>query len=423
MGIMFIFRLTESVRTGGRTRRLQSIMGAYLSSPITAKYSDDGYRTVSAPETFLSLAFGVSEMHGWRRNMEDAHVTLLSLQEVTGHEDGSSLFGVFDGHGGKEVAHFCKRHIAEELCKTNHYESGQFDAALRNSFHKMDSMLCVPEHAAELMHYQQMDDGSGSSEETEASIRDSMQAKGSISKQEGLLAMLKIMEVRKRAAASEARAPDEGSLQLNAGCTAVVALFQHDTLFVANAGDSRCVACRVGGAAEALSLDHKPNDEVELTRIEQAGGHVNEVGRVNGNLNLSRSIGDLKYKQNPSLAPQHQIITAEPDVTTTPLLDNNGACQLEFIVLACDGVWDVKSSQEVVDFVRERLQRGAVYGPVSRICEELLDDCLSPDPQQTQGIGCDNMTCMVVCLPPALAMREEAVAVVADGAVRGQKQF
>ena len=74
-----------------------------------------------------------------------------------------------------------------------------------------------------------------------------------------------------------------------------------------------------GGAAVALSEDHKPQSKTELDRIEAAGGFVNGVGRVNGNLNLSRSIGDLKYKGNAAVPPSAQIITAEPDVRTFTL--------------------------------------------------------------------------------------------------------
>ena len=85
-------------------------------------------------------------------------------------------------------------------------------------------------------------------------------------------------------------------------------------LTVANAGDSRAVLCRAGGKAEALSFDHKPQQQTESSRITKAGGFVNQFGRVNGNLNLSRSIGDLKYKQVPGISPAEQIITSEPDI-------------------------------------------------------------------------------------------------------------
>lgn len=79
------------------------------------------------------------------------------------------------------------------------------------------------------------------------------------------------------------------------GCTANVVLIEnYKKLYIANAGDSRCVLCRRGKAVP-LSIDHKPENEVEKKRIEKAGSTITE-GRVDGNLNLSRSLGDLKYK-------------------------------------------------------------------------------------------------------------------------------
>ena len=62
---------------------------------------------------------------------------------------------------------------------------------------------------------------------------------------------------------------------------------------VANVGDSRCVLCRNGVAID-MSVDHKPDDDKELKRIENAGGKVTSDGRVNGGLNLSRALGTIK---------------------------------------------------------------------------------------------------------------------------------
>lgn len=76
---------------------------------------------------------------------------------------------------------------------------------------------------------------------------------------------------------------------VDSGCTAVVALIKGDDLYVANAGDSRCVLCKNGTAVE-MSEDHKPEDELECARVEKAGGRVSG-GRVDGGLNLSRAIG------------------------------------------------------------------------------------------------------------------------------------
>ncbi len=65
--------------------------------------------------------------------------------------------------------------------------------------------------------------------------------------------------------------------------------------------------------------------------------------RVNGNLNLSRAIGDLKYKGNQQLAASEQIITAQPDVRSVELTTED-----RFLLLACDGVWDVLNNQQVL---------------------------------------------------------------------------
>ena len=79
------------------------------------------------------------------------------------------------------------------------------------------------------------------------------------------------------------------------GCTAnVIMMEDYKKLYIANAGDSRSVLAR-GGKAFPLSFDHKPENEEERRRIEKAGSTITE-GRVDGNLNLSRSLGDLKYK-------------------------------------------------------------------------------------------------------------------------------
>jgi protein phosphatase 1G len=82
----------------------------------------------------------------------------------------------------------------------------------------------------------------------------------------------------------------------DSGCTAIVSLLVKNKLYVANAGDSRCVIS-MNGKANDLSKDHKPTDEAELKRILAAGGRVSSDGRINHGLNLSRSFGDNLYSR------------------------------------------------------------------------------------------------------------------------------
>lgn len=143
----------------------------------------------------------------------------------------------------------------------------------------------------------------------------------------------------------------------------MVAILKDNELYVANAGDSRCVLCR-GGTAVELSLDHKPEDTIEMERIVKAGGKVTADGRVNGGLNLSRAIGDHSYKRNSTLPAQDQMISAYPDVRHITIEPDKD----EFMILACDGIWNFMSSQDVVGFVKDRLNKS---DKLSKICEEV----------------------------------------------------
>jgi len=86
------------------------------------------------------------------------------------------------------------------------------------------------------------------------------------------------------------------------------------------------------------------------------------------------------------------MISSTPDIISERITVED-----EFIVLACDGIWDVMSNQDVCDFVRLRLKEGI---PLPNLIEMLLDSCISPDPKATQGLGGDNMTCVIVQLDP-----------------------
>ncbi|KAF5748114.1 hypothetical protein HS088_TW04G00064 [Tripterygium wilfordii] len=94
----------------------------------------------------------------------------------------------------------------------------------------------------------------------------------------------------------------------------------------------------------------------------------------------------MEFKQNKFLPVEKQIVTANPDVNTVDLCGDDN-----FIVLACDGIWDCMSSQQLVDFIHEQLK---TESKLSAVCERVLDRCLAPS--TAGGEGCDNMTMILV---------------------------
>eukprot|EP01049_Picozoa_sp_SAG25_P004493 SAG25_NODE_284_length_10400_cov_5.110475_12_plen_251_part_00 len=105
-------------------------MGAFLSQPDTEKHSEG--------VTNGKLWVGVTGMQGWRRSMEDSHAAQLDLKLP-----GCHFFAVYDGHGGKEVARFCGRHLHRELAEHKDFRTdGDICAALGETFLRMDQKIC-----------------------------------------------------------------------------------------------------------------------------------------------------------------------------------------------------------------------------------------------------------------------------------------
>ena len=186
------------------------------------------------------------------------------------------------------------------------------------------------------------------------------------------------------------------------GATALAACVLNGELVVANAGDCRAVLSREGGRAIDLSTDQKPTRASELERIERAGGFV-EDGYVNGHLGAARAFGDFHIEGLKGTREAPGPLTVEPEVERWTL---RGAD--EFVVIACDGLWDVFSSHNAIDFARRALRR---HNDPAAAARELCEEALRRDSP-------DNVSVIVVCLsadPPPDKPRETRTAPVGIG--------
>lgn len=291
------------------------------------------------------LAWASCGMRGWRESMEDASL-MMPAGYIGGNWRDAALFGVFDGHCGEQVARFAVRQLPMVLGQLKTQDP---ELALTQAFLRIDETLRLPATAAELR---------------ELTIPGNM--------------------VRDSAE--------------NCGCTAVCCMVLGSKLVLAHAGDSRAVLCQKGKAIN-LTEDHKPEVPSETARIEAAGGYVEEEVaafgiqgyRVNGNLNLSRALGDLRYK-DASMAPEKQIICGVPDTKTVTWQAGHD----EFVLIGCDGLWECMSSQQAINFVRTRLPPPGSKRGMGPVLEALLDEVCAAHPTQRGGLGCDNITAVLI---------------------------
>ncbi|KAJ0985511.1 hypothetical protein J5N97_003867 [Dioscorea zingiberensis] len=271
--------------------------------------------------------WGFTSIIGRRPEMEDAVVAVPRFFEIPTRMLTTDLavdafnpltahfFGVYDGHGGAQVANYCREriHLAlveelQDIIVVSGANAGgdwqkKWEKAFVNCFLKVDDEIggkvsrCIVETAADTS-----EEGSNLSS----------------------------------GRTSEPVAPE------TVGSTAVVAVICSSHIIISNCGDSRAVLCR-GKLPVPLSVDHKPNREDEYARIEAEGGKVIQWNgyRVFGVLAMSRSIGDRYLK--PWIIP-------EPEVTIIPR-----AREDECLILASDGLWDVMSNEEACDAARRRI--------------------------------------------------------------------
>ena len=156
------------------------------------------------------------------------------------------------------------------------------------------------------------------------------------------------------------------------GSTAVVAMLKGSHLFCAWVGDSRAVLCRANGEVLQLSQDHKPHRADERKRVQAAGGVVYN-NRVMGVLGVSRSFGDKELKQ---------WVPADPEVVSVPLRAGD-----DFLVLACDGLWDVADNDIVSELVRKHTAAAGLQGAACALTTFAI-----------RNGSTDNVTCMIVQL-------------------------
>uniref|UniRef100_A0A7S3LGA8 protein-serine/threonine phosphatase n=1 Tax=Amphora coffeiformis TaxID=265554 RepID=A0A7S3LGA8_9STRA len=402
-------------------------MGNLLGSPVTEKETHSGV-------TGDSLPFAVSSMQGWRVHMEDAHITEGNLYAAEGvqKEDGSvdytkislqghSLFAVYDGHGGTFAAKYAGDNFCRVLSRTAKFiqyakyrqitpekEKTFADPSMRDEYLRngrdllhaalIDAFVETDKEIGLALRGQKVADADKPYSEENHQKHNSGQSPGSGDDQN------QSMEVEGPSLEEEG----------DSGTTACVVVITPEYIVCANAGDSRAVLCRDNRHAVALSHDHKPDNPDEDRRIRLGGGFV-AGGRVEGDLAVSRGLGDFRFKvmevvmaaeklpdgafdyengetttvagalRRPVTKPSHQKVSPVPEL----IFIDRSPDKDEFVLIACDGIWDVQSNEVAVQLVANLFAEGEA--DLGLICEEVCDCCL--------GIGSkDNMTTLVVKL-------------------------
>ncbi|MQL89062.1 hypothetical protein Taro_021641 [Colocasia esculenta] len=303
---------------------------------------------------------------GPRRDMEDEHIRIddlaLHLGSVFSCPKPSAFYGVFDGHGGPDAAAYVRKHVMRLFFR---------DAGFPQDFQADDRFL----------------------QEVVSSMRraflladDALADDCTVSSSTGTTALTALVLGRRVIielvlSCLILQLPDVSCI-VYVNTVLPLLIFPllcglGRLLVIANVGDCRAVLCRKGEAVD-MSQDHRPIRPSERSRVEECGGYVDD-GYVNGMLSVTRVLGDWDLKF-PRGAPSPLI--AEPELMQAVLTEED-----EFLIIGCDGIWDVMSSQHAVSVVRRGLQR---HDDPEKCARELVMEALRLN-------TFDNLTVIVVC--------------------------
>jgi serine/threonine protein phosphatase PrpC len=321
-------------------------------------------RTTVLPE--MQLAYGIADMPGFRVTMEDAILSTVI------QKDGKSyaLLGVCDGHGDRgrvsqfvadNVPAILQSHLTPQDCTWQSIWTTtclEVDAKLKNTGIVGGSTGVLALISSEVI--------------VVANVGDSRAILIQSSNTTGLEERTERLTVSDETSSTAAEAE---------GYPPPIDQDHPEKVMPDKKTDDPVVL--------ALSEDHKPDLELEKARIEKAGLKVVDITfEENGKqvtiskversatelIAVARAFGDFEYKQNSTLGPEEQGLVAVPDVrvhTRNPDSDL-------FLVLACDGVWDVMSNEDVGKFVVRQMDLRADMTDVilPQIVDALLTECL-----------------------------------------------
>ncbi|KAK4532829.1 hypothetical protein CCYA_CCYA14G3686 [Cyanidiococcus yangmingshanensis] len=273
-----------------------------------------------------SLAYGFAEdtNERYRRTNEDGHSFIPGF--AGRHED--TFFAIYDGHGGREAV-----------------------AEIERRFHEV--------FAEELSRERQTQDNASSTPPSDRTRYPERCFQRAYARMDSELETRRCLYV---------------------GSTSITCLLRRDEhdgrryLHTANAGDSRAILVRRDGQVVRLSYDHKASDENEARRVSDSGGFV-ACRRVLGVLAVSRALGDFAMKH---------VVISEPYTSTHPIQEGIDT----HVVLACDGLFDVLSDEEVAQMIRNDMQmRDNAQYAAERLVRRALEEGST-----------DNVSCLVVKL-------------------------
>ena len=358
-------------------------MGEELNKPIKQYNPKDNQN--------IYLKYGLNSVQGWKSSMEDYTLdfTESDPQKVL------NIFGIFDGHGGREIPKYLSSHFFEFLKNNENFKNTKYKEALSETFLEIDKSFKTDNVQKELIKY---------SEEFKSLKEQEIKNIYSIGEkvnEDELKQIITFNEVL------DPRNIENSNVADFTGSSGIIILIgDSKNLFIAHAGNSRCLVVNKEGVIISKTKDHNMDDPEEKKRVELARSLDEEeeerrafdIDPLAEYLEVTRGFGFFEFKENEWMEQRDQEVSAVPDIIEVPLKE------IQYIIIGSHGMfegdWNDINNEDNTNniickfFIEEmRKDENKLY---SKIIEEYFEKNISKDKNNNKGL--DNMSCIFISL-------------------------
>ena len=356
-------------------------MGEELNKP------EKNYSPIDKENIYLK--FGFNQVQGWKKSMEDYAIEFLD----SGEKKFMNIFGIFDGHGGKEVPRYLQAHFLECLNKNNNFNTEKYKDGITETFFELDKNFTTKEAQEELAKYSEEFKPEKDKELKEINDLCSPNEKLSNEELEQVMAFNEVFDPRNI---------ENANIAEFTGATGMIIAVCYKEILIAYAGNSRCLILDKDGKIINQTKDHTLLLENEKKRVDLARSfNDDEEEKKKGEdeniefLDSTRGFGDLEFKGNEWIEQKDQEISVEPEIVFVPY--NNA----KYIIFGSHGMFegdDNKINDEIGKYFFEEINKNKNNNiKFSDVIKNYFEKIIPEDKNKSEkNFGLDNMSCFVI---------------------------
>ena len=337
----------------------------------------------------IYLKFGFNQVQGWKKTMEDYSIEFLESNE----KKFMNIFGIFDGHGGREVPKYLQAHFLEYLNKNKNFLTDKYKEGITETFFELDQKFTTKEAQEELVKYSEEFKPEKEKELNE--INDLCSPNEKLTKEE-LEQVMAFNEV------FDPRNIENANIAEFTGATGMIIAVCYKEILIAYAGNSRCLILDKDGKIINQTKDHTLLLENEKKRVDLARSfNDDEEEKKKGEdeniefLDSTRGFGDLEFKGNEWIEQKDQEISVEPEIVFVPY--NNA----KYIIFGSHGMFegdDNKINDEIGKYFFEEINKNKNNNiKFSDVIKNYFEKIIPEDKNKSEkNFGLDNMSCFVI---------------------------